>query len=343
APASAVAAAATLVDLLLRGPRASGSGWAGALRLHGLGDVLTGGIGVALVVRLVLLVAGALLVARARRGVAGTAVLGAIAVGALTTVALLGHAAAGPGAAWLVPAAVVHLGAMTTWLGGLVLLAGVLLRRGDGAPDAVLLRRWPRLAFASVAALIVTGELQAFPTVVPLPALWRTDYGLLLLGKLGLVAVALALAVGAHRLLARGSSPHRLRRAVIAEAAVTAAVVAVTAVLTMQPTAAETYGPPAAVAAPLDPGRLAVQVASTRRGPTRLHLAPPPGVRLDRVEGSLSTEGVPGLEVHFERTADGGWRSTDAQTPLPGRWTLTLQLDVAPDRGLATRTAWDVW
>ena len=83
-----------------------------------------------------------------------------------------------------------HLAAMALWLGGLVVLLTSVLPRFRATPAAGLraVRRWSVVAFAAVAVLVVTGEVQAFPTVAPLDALWSTDYGGLLLVKLALVA-----------------------------------------------------------------------------------------------------------------------------------------------------------
>ncbi|WP_375390023.1 copper resistance protein CopC, partial [uncultured Amnibacterium sp.] len=172
----AVVLLATVAELLIRGPRASGDDLSGVLRFDGLGYLLTSTIGTVLLARLVLVVALAVLLRRpAEAGRGRTAAAGVVGLGLLMTVALLGHAT--DGAWWLlVPAAVVHLAAMVLWLGGLVVLAAAVLPRTARTPEAGLrsLRRWSVVAFCCIAVLVVTGEVQAFPTVAPLDSLWST-------------------------------------------------------------------------------------------------------------------------------------------------------------------------
>ena len=356
--------AGTLIDLLLRGPQVAGTGWAGVLRWSDLGATLGSPTGVVLVGRLVLLMVAALVLARSGSARSVFArwwvVLVVVGVGLLASVAVLGHAAADAAAVYLVPAAVLHLAAMSLWLGGLIAVGVVLVPalRASVRVETKLAARsagrvlhtWSRLAFGCVAVLVVTGELQGLATVAPVQSLWATRYGGLLLIKLALVAAALLAAAGGHR-LAFGRSPQptvrALRRAVGVEAVLTASVLVVTAVLTMQPTARETYGPAVTSVAPLGADRISVHVDSTRRGPTTLELrirdATGRPVAAQSVSGSLSTDGVAGLDVSFQRVSGTVWLSTDAQTPLPGRWVLTLQVSLDQASGYATETAWDVW
>src|SRR3954469_5127163 len=120
---------------------------------------------------------------------------GIAAAGLIGTTAAVGHPVAGPWPGLELPIAVVHVAAMTVWLGGLTgLLAGVL-RPGVPADElAVALPRFSRLAFGSVVALVVTGIVQSVREVGTPAALVSTEYGWLLVAKLLLVAVILAAA-----------------------------------------------------------------------------------------------------------------------------------------------------
>lgn len=352
--------AGALADLLLRGPRAAGSGWAGVLRLDGLGSVLQSGVGAVLLVRVAIVVAAAIMLVALRRGSPGALriLLGATAIGVLPTIALLGHASASASATWLIPTTVVHLGAMDLWLGGLVVLVVVLVPRlrasplaRRAAPTARILGSWSRVAFAAVAALILTGELQALSSVSPLRSLWTTDYGVLLLVKLLLLGAALAAAIGSHRIAGiaagRRSGVGVLGRVVAIETVAVVAVVAVTAVLTMKPPAAQSYGPAVTAAVPLGPDRVDLTVDSTRRGPMSLHLVVRDGrgrpQQAQAVTGTLTTEGIGALDVTFRRDAGGRWISTDAQAPITGRWVLVLHVTLNEEYAYATSAAWTVW
>ena len=349
--ATALLLLATVADLLLRGPRAGGTGWPGVLRLDGLGYTLTGAIGLVLVARLVLVVAlGAVLLRRpAEAGRPRAAVAGVLGLGVLLSVALLGHAT--DGTWWLlVPAAVLHLAAMVLWLGGLLVLAAVVLPRMRRSPAAGLraLRRWSVVAFGCVAVLVVTGEVQAFPTVAPLDALWSTQYGVLLLIKLGVLAVVLVLAAVAQRLVARSAHPARvrLRRSIGAEVVGVLVILGVTAGLSSTATAAETYGPSVTRQVQAGSDGLVVDVDRTRRGPAVIRVRALDGagrpVRLAALGGTLGSAEVAALDVAFRRDGD-GWRSVGTALPIAGEWTLTLRADAGDQVASVAAVAWPVW
>ena len=341
-----VAAIASVADLLLRGPRSAGGGWAGVLRFEDLGYTLGSPSGLVLVGRLVLLVLLAVLLraeGRHRRPVEAP-----VAIAVLVSVALLGHAT--DGAAWLlVPAAVLHLAAMAVWLGGLVVLIAVVLPRLRSVPGAAVrsMRRWSLWAFVCVGVLVVTGEVQAFPIVVPLPSLWETDGGRLLLLKLVLVALLLVMASVLQRAVMGGTAAPRLRvqRAVAVELVGVLAVLGVTGVLTGSATAAETYGPALTRSVAIGPDRLVVDVDRSRRGAAviRVHAADGArSVRLETLAGALRTTDVSALDVTFRRDGS-GWRSTDATLPVSGRWTLTLDAELGTTTAYAAEVSWPVW
>ncbi|MCC9309360.1 FixH family protein [Kitasatospora sp. RB6PN24] len=117
--------------------------------------------------------------ARLALGIGGLALALALAA----TWAAADHAAVGIQPWLALPFDLLHLIAMACWLGGLVTLL-VGLRHGAGAAAA---ERFSRLAMASVAVLVVTGVYQAWRGVGSWGALTSTEYGRLLLIKVGLV------------------------------------------------------------------------------------------------------------------------------------------------------------
>jgi copper transport protein len=121
--------------------------------------------------------------------------IGALAVGLglLRAVGLTGHTS-DAGTALVEIADLVHLLGMALWIGGLVvLLFGVLPRR---RPDelAQVIPRYSRLAMVSVAAVVAAGVVLAWHSLGSVDALLRTDYGRILLVKIGVLAVVLAAA-----------------------------------------------------------------------------------------------------------------------------------------------------
>ncbi|MEO3748123.1 copper resistance protein CopC [Plantactinospora sp. B5E13] len=116
-----------------------------------------------------------------------------VGAGLAVTWGVANHSAAGE---YRVPALVsdvVHLVAMAVWLGGLVVLAGVLLPARDVSAMRTAVPAFSRSAQVSVGLLVVTGMFQLWRQVGSLPALLETPYGRLLLAKLSLVLVLLAL------------------------------------------------------------------------------------------------------------------------------------------------------
>ena len=120
-----------------------------------------------------------------------------IAAAYLGSLAWAGHAVAGAelGDFDQIIADVAHLLAAGAWLGALPALVGLLA--STHAPDAVAqaTRRYSNLGMASVCVLVVSGLINAWYQVGGVPQLIGTEYGRLLLAKLGLFAAILGLAV----------------------------------------------------------------------------------------------------------------------------------------------------
>ena len=91
-----------------------------------------------------------------------------LTVGIATTWAVSGHADTGIQTALAVPVDVAHLTAMAVWLGGLAMLAGIVLGRGgpeQRAEKARLVRRFSPIALSCVIVLVGTGTYQSWRQV----------------------------------------------------------------------------------------------------------------------------------------------------------------------------------
>jgi copper transport protein len=223
-----------------------------------IGDELGHQNGRAWLARALLLVAIAV-VARSKR--ADRWLLSGLGAAVLVTVSLTGHAVSGD----LVPLAfvtdLVHLAAVSVWLGGLVVLIGSLLWRDAGSDRsddevATIVGRFSQVAFGAVVMIVVSGAIQGWRQVGSYDALFDTAYGRLLMFKVLLVAGMLVAAsfsrawirnraVAGARAMALSPGPGAvaasadrgpaslavLRRSVSAEVALAVGVLAVTAML----------------------------------------------------------------------------------------------------------------
>ncbi|MDB5453855.1 MAG: putative copper resistance protein [Caulobacteraceae bacterium] len=143
------------------------------------------------------LLISAALVALALPGPRTTPVVALLAGALLGSIALTGHTQIHEGGLRLVHVAsdALHLLGAGAWLGGLI---GLSLILGDRTGSSPALRptvaRFSQLAYAAVAALVVSGLVNAFILVGSPAALISTGYGRLLLLKLLFFAGMLALA-----------------------------------------------------------------------------------------------------------------------------------------------------
>ncbi|MFG3099935.1 copper resistance CopC/CopD family protein [Streptomyces sp. NPDC048182] len=208
---------ATLLLLLLRGSYTTSGKLADVFDLDLLGEVLQTKSGAALVSRLLLLAAAALFVAvlfgaydkredEEKRDLTFGLAVGGTVVGAglAATWAMAEHASVGLQAGLAMPVDVLHLLSVAAWLGGLTALLTALYRAPAELPLPVsAVRRFSRVAFGSVVALVVTGVYQSWRQLGSWSAFTDTRYGQLLLAKIALVAALVGLAYFSRRWTAR--------------------------------------------------------------------------------------------------------------------------------------------
>jgi len=346
-----------IAQLAAATPAADGTGWAGMLQPQNLPFTLISTQGRLLAVQFTL--AAALLplgnAIRPRRtepdgdrtlqvcwGLASIALIG--------TMAASGHGFAGSGRWYAWPATTVHLAAMAIWIGGVIDLLLIIRPRLRTLPRTAgrTVDRWSRVAFVAIAALVLSGELLAWRQIQPIEALWRTPYGITLLIKLGLAAIAVIIGWTGSRVAARHRDVTRTGRMVIMEIVIMALVVAAATVLSATPAAKDQYGPPVTLAAPFATDQLKITIADTRRGTQQITVRP-----VDRsgavvptraLTGRLSSAdaGVAAVGVRFREESD-RWQSQDATAPLPGLWQLTLTVSPQSGPSYVTEVSYRVW
>lgn len=283
-----------VLSLFAEVPYAYGGSFA-EIRLGELTDVLGSQVGLAYLARIGLLCLIAPLLWRllirpvqpasfARASRPGRLVAAGILLVVTFTWPLAGHAATG--SAWQlgIAADAVHVAAAAMWLGGLVVLAAVLLRRASRGELAAILPAWSRWAGYAVAAIATTGVVQALLRLHQPSDLIDDGYGRLVLLKSCGLLVIMGIALISRRavrcgLAADGAAGTAvLRRGVAVEIAIAAAVlVAATLLTTTAPPQGGAHGQTQAslpYSTTVDSGglKLQIDVDPARQGNNSVHL-----------------------------------------------------------------------
>jgi copper transport protein len=149
----------------------------------------------------------------------GMIVLGAVgALGLLVTPGLAGHASTGSDPILGIALDVLHLAAVSVWIGGLAVLGMLLVpglplgsRPGDIRSMAL---KFSAYAFGAVMVVVATGVIQSIRQVGSFYALFNTTYGITLSIKIGFVVVLIALGAVSRRFVLGGWVGPRLARRV---------------------------------------------------------------------------------------------------------------------------------
>ena len=300
------------------------------------------------------------------RAAGRTAWLAAFAAACLYLVAspaLAGHAGAADDKALLAPLDVVHVAAMSCWVGGvaLLLLAVPAATRSLDPPDrtrllATLVARFSTVALAAVAALVASGVAQSILYLDSLSDLVETAFGRAIVVKVALLGALVAL--GAYnrrrsqpelkRLAAGAEAPGRtgvaLRRTLRAEVALMAAVLAVTAALVAySPSAGETTGP-FSDSADLGPARTELTVDPARAGSNEIHVYlfdRRTGAQYDRprrlaMSASDRARDIGPIALDVRKAGPGHYTVARADLAPAGDWTLLVRAPVSDFEELRT-------
>ncbi len=347
----ALAFVGAAVSFLLEGPYGAGRSMAHAFDWHLVDGVLHTRYGQALLARVLLLVlaaAAAVLVVR-RRGRAGVATFGLLAVATLVTFPYTGHPSVGSQVPLAVVSDVLHLTAMCVWFGGLLHLTVVVLPEEDEATVRAAVTRFSRTAMASVVVLVVTGVYQAWREAGIAGSLLATRYGVLLVIKTGLVLAVLLVAQVSRRWVASTSAgSRRLGLSVSLETAVVVVVLAVTSLLVSGIPARTDYRPSADVHLTAGPVHLelAVDPTATRVVDVRVDTTDANGNALAVAELTL-TLALPSpaagpLNIRLAGIGDTQFQATDVELPYTGHWTFTLVARTSDTQEYTGETVVDV-
>jgi copper transport protein len=254
------------------------------------------------------------------------------------------------------PVNVVHVGAMAVWLGGLgtLLLAVPRATRELEPADrsrvlAASLARFSQVALVAVAAILVTGLVQAYVYVRQLDALTETGYGRAVLAKF-LLLVAILVPLGAYnrrrsvprlkRIAAGGESPGRagllLRRALRAEVAMLIVILGVTAALASYAPPVTAQSGPFSTESQFGPIQLEMTVEPASVGANEIHIylfnaksgAPFEPIKELKATASLPEKGI-SLPLEPQFSGPGHYTVAGALLSSSGEWQLELTVRVS--------------
>ena len=250
-----------------------------------------------------------------------------------------GHASAAP-PQWLTkPAVFLHGIGIAFWLGALVPLS-VALRRKDTA-GAIMLLRFSRWAPLAVLPLILAGLILTIVQLGSPSALIQTAYGQVLALKLVLLLLLFGLAcLNRWRLTPRltadrSSATLGMRRSILAEVVLAVLILSVVATwrftppprmlaqLPVEPARLHVHGEKAMAELVITPGRAGVVSASIAVMTGDFGLLEPKAVTLVLANPEA---GIEPLKREATRSADGGWRIDQLTVPVPGQWSVRIDI-----------------
>ncbi len=348
AVAAGVGVVGTMAMIAARSAAVAG----GALDPGGWSTVVGSRSGRWWLIRLFLLAVAPFLLLALRRSLRRPVVtvgLAAYGLALLAAVAAGGHAVTGAAIPLGFAATVVHLVAMSTWVGGLVTLVIVLDRRDLWRG----LARFSPLALGAVVALAITGVVNVWRQLGTPGAITDGGYGRWLIVKLVVVGLVVVAAAVSRATLRRGSSavatapslstvgaaarsrgaPDVLRRSVLLEVVGMAVVLVATVGLVDSPPPKSLAGEEAesiTVIATRDDLSAQIDLVPAETGGTTMHvtLSAVAGEEQEAdeitVTAALPAQQLGPIEFPMVPAGDNHVTTNDADFPVPGVWEITV-------------------
>jgi copper transport protein len=333
AASSGLLAVASVFLFGLQGAALAGDGIGAAFRWATITDIADTRVGHALLVRIAIAALLAICAAIASKTTTTDGALRFFAVLGFVVLPLsysfAGHAGASGRVAPTVAVSMLHVAAVGTWFGGLVLLAGFDVMR-----DGATVKWFSQRAGVMVGVAVVSGVVQSLLIVDDVTGMLNITYGKMLVTKVVIVgAMLLAAAVVRRRFVESGVT--RLRSALVVEAVVGVVVLGVTSGLVVETPRATVSAAPFATTLVQGDTLVNVTVSPSRVGPVEMHIiVTKPGGSLEpvataKVRLSSAERNVPPIAVEPAEVGPNHFVAT-AQIPYAGEWKIDVVL-VEPD------------
>jgi copper transport protein len=347
-----VALVTALLGIGMQAAYSTGQDISGLWDTTAISDVMDTRFGQSWLIRagLLLLVLPALRAPGRKRPVFVNVVDALLGIAVLATFTFAEHARTGR---WVLLGTVtdlVHLVSASLWLGGVAVLATLLVRRSVPHDTPEVTGRFSRVAAPAITVVAVSGAVQAWRQTEGLDSVFDTTYGRLLLTKIGLVVMIVAAASvsrhivrlwgerqlaptgpGARRADADPDDIRELRNAVVVEVALAAVVLVVTAILVNTvPARVATGAEPPSAAAPAAPAGYS---ASLQDNGLALDVTLSPGLTgTNEMRVATTRDGAPFDPIEIAATLTNRERDISLDVPLasdaPGSGTASGRVDV---------------
>ena len=334
-------AVSSLGLLFMQGPYTAGKSWGSLLDSVLIGDVMQTRLGLALFIRVICAFAWGVIAITASASVSRRWRISVIATAiiTITTYAASGHQSAGTLPGIFVPLDMIHLAAISTWVGALLALA--VVSKGNNVENEA--KRFSQMATWSMPLVVVTGVVQGLHLIGGISTITQSSFGKLLLVKTLLVVGVVAFGSKARATLQSGSFSS-ITKIIRWESTLVVLVLAVTSLMVAQSPNTMPKTPISYSATKVQNGIVAeLSVVPAVVGTAEVHvILTPPGGSLTpaksvTVQFDLPARNIPAIPVSMTEIGPNHWIGI-VQFPFSGAWNMNTRVSPAPNQTLLFAT-----
>ena len=334
-------AVSSLGLLLMQGPYTAGKSWGSLFDSFLIGEVMQTRLGLALFIRAICAFSWGVLALTASASVSRRWRIGVIATAVVTiaTYATSGHQSAGTLPGIFIPLDMIHLAAISTWVGALLALA-VVSKDNNVENEA---KRFSQMATWSMPVVVVTGVVQGLHLLGGISTINETTFGKLLLLKTLLVGGVVVFGSKARTKL-QLSGFSSIAKIIRWESTLVVLVLAVTSLMVAQSPNAKPATPFSFSATKVQNNIVAeLSVVPALVGTAEVHvILTPPGGSLTpaksvTVQFDLPSRGIPAIPVSMTEIGPNHWIGI-VQFPFSGAWNMKTRVSPAPNQTLLFTT-----
>ena len=334
-------AVSSLGLLLMQGPYTAGKSWGSLFDSFLIGEVMQTRLGLALFVRAICAFAWGFIAFTASASVSRRWRIAVLATAVITiaTYAASGHQSAGTLPGIFVPLDMIHLAAISTWVGALLALA--VVSKDNNVENET--KRFSQMATWSMPVVVVTGVVQGLHLLGGISTITQTNFGKLLLLKTLLVGGVVVFGAKARaKLQLNGFSS--IAKIIRWESVLVVLVLAVTSLMVAQSPNAMPTTPISFSATKVQNGIVAeLSVVPAVVGTAEVHvILTPPGGSLTpaksvTVQFDLPSRNIPAIPVSMTEIGPNHWIGI-VQFPFSGAWNMNTRVAPAPNQTLLFAT-----